>query len=65
MPSAALPPAISEEIDYDNDGVADFQINYDKVTNTATLVAHNPKVLTVEGSYILKERRTVRVNQRK
>jgi hypothetical protein len=64
-PVDALPPTISEEIDYDNDGIADFRINYDKTNNTAALIPYNPKVVSLAGSYILKERRTVRVNLHK
>lgn len=61
----ALPPAISEEVDYDNDGIADFQINYDKTNNKAILTAYNPKVGSIQGSYILKERCAVRISLHK
>lgn len=64
-PAHALPPVITEDIDYDNDQAADFQITYDKINNTATITPYNPKVLSLAGSYILKDRRTIRVNLHK
>jgi len=61
-PLDALPAAITEDVDYNADGIIDFRIEYDTTTNIATLTPYNPNVIAIEGSYILKQRRAVRVN---
>jgi hypothetical protein len=60
-PAAALPDQIKEKIDFDLDGKIDFELEYDVVSNTAMLAAYNPRVLSLAGCYVLKERRAVRV----
>jgi hypothetical protein len=63
-PLAALPAIIVDEIDYDLDGTNDFRIEYDTQNNTAVLIPYNDKVISLDGCYELKERRTVRINLR-
>lgn len=60
-PSAALPDKISEDIDFDLDGAADFRIEYDTKANTAVLTPFDSRVLSLDGCYKLKERRAVRI----
>ena len=63
-PPAALPDQIKEKIDFDLDGKIDFALEYDVLANTAVLTAYNPRVLSLAGCYVLKERRAVRVRLR-
>lgn len=63
-PPAALPDKINEKIDFDLDGKIDFYLEYDVANNTAVLTAYNPRVLSLAGCYVLKERRAVRVRLR-
>ena len=63
-PSAALPDKINEKIDFDLDGKIDFNLEYDVSSNSAVLTAYNPRVLSLAGCYVLKERRAVRVRLR-
>lgn len=63
-PPAALPDKISEEIDFDLDGRVDFRLEYDVKTNQAVLYPYNNRVLSIEGCYLLKERRAVRIRLR-
>lgn len=56
-----LPNNLTTDIDYNGDGQADFTLNYDTEKNLAQITAYNPAVLLLEGSYILKDRRAVRV----
>lgn len=60
-PPADLPDKIDEKIDFDLDGKIDFALEYDVIGNTAVLTAYNPRVLSLAGCYVLKERRAVRV----
>lgn len=60
-PPAALPDKIHEKIDFDLDGKIDFALEYHVSANTAVLTANNPRVLSLAGCYVLKERRAVRV----
>ncbi len=63
-PTADLPDRINEKIDFDLDGKIDFALEYDVVANTAVITAYNPRVLSLAGCYVLKERRAVRVSLR-
>lgn len=60
-PGDSLPTTIVEDFDYNADGTTDFRIEYDTKTNTANLTSYNPSVISLEGSYMLKQRRAVRV----
>ena len=60
-PLADLPDRINEKIDFDLDGKIDFALEYDVVANTAVITAYNPRVLSLSGCYVLKERCAVRV----
>ena len=64
-PLAALPPTISTEIDIDMDGAADLRLKYDVEKNSAQVEAYNPRVVALEGCYVLKERRAVRIQLKK
>ena len=60
-PYAGLPPVVQETIDYNGDNKADFSIILNTQTGDATLTAHSPTVLSIEGSYRLKKGWAVRV----
>jgi hypothetical protein len=53
---------IDAEIDYDNDGTADFRVQWDTTEMDATLTPYSPLVLGLEGTYELGEAYGVRVN---
>jgi len=57
------PDIIREEIDYDRDGVPDFNISFDTVYNTADLTPYNSNVVTIaeEGVMVYRDSRSVRV----
>ena len=63
-PPAALPDKINEKIDFDLDGKIDFDLEYDVANNSAVITAYNPRVVSLSGCYVLKERRAVRVRLR-
>jgi len=54
-----LPARFEEDIDYDGDGSADFRVELS--TEGTRLNALNPRVLSLEGTYNLKNGRAVRV----
>ena len=56
-----LPAKLEEDIDYDGDGTSDFRIELSTEENIARLVPANPRVLSLEGTYRLKNGRAVRV----
>jgi hypothetical protein len=58
-----LPEQIDERIDFDRDGVEDFQITLNTQTNTAILVAFDPRVVSLSQEEVLvfEHARTVRV----
>lgn len=64
-PLKSLPEIISEDIDFDLDGNMDFRVEYNVPTNTAKFTALSPRAVSVAGCYVLKERRSVRINLRK
>jgi hypothetical protein len=59
--SGTLPEEIHESIDYDQDGVVDFQIQLNTKTDHAALVAPKSYVLGIQSVYQLKNGRAVRV----
>ena len=63
-PPAALPDHIKEKIDFDLDGKIDFDLEYDVADNSAVITTYNPRVVSLAGCYVLKERRAVRVRLR-
>ena len=56
-----LPDIISETIDYNRDGIADFQIELNTQTNRADLSHKQPYVLGIERVYQLANERVVRI----
>ncbi len=60
-PAEALPARIDEEIDADADGSADFRIELETATRSASLTPHSPMVLGLEGVYRLGETLAIRV----
>ncbi len=60
-PLKNLPPGISEEVDFDWDGRADFKINLDVEAVSAKITKENSQVESLEGCYKLKDGRAVRV----
>lgn len=63
-PKNSLPALITEDIDYDQDGDTDFRIIYEPAANKTILQAYNSRVLSLEGSYKLKDKCAVRVDLR-
>ncbi len=61
VPLDALPALVEEEIDADGDGEVDMRLQVDAANEEATLTAHAPWVLEVEGPYRLPEMLAVRV----
>ncbi|HBE78631.1 MAG TPA: hypothetical protein DDW65_12775 [Firmicutes bacterium] len=59
--SRTLPEEIHESIDYDHDGVVDFQIQLNTKTDHAELVAPKSYVLGIQSVYQLKNEKAVRV----
>ena len=62
---ASLPGVVSEDVDYDGDGSADFTVELDTVANRATVVAHSPRVLGLEHVYKTSPERVIRVRLRR
>jgi hypothetical protein len=54
-PSAALPVTIHEEIDYDQDGVADFGVEFDTQTQQVQITPYSQQVMMLEGVYQIKD----------
>jgi len=63
--TAALPPVISEPVDYDGDNSIDFVITLDTDTGEAKIIGYNPAVQAVERTYRLDKGWAVRVLLRK
>jgi hypothetical protein len=55
---------VDAEIDYDNDGTADFRVQWDTATSNVTITPYSPLILGLEGTYELKTAYAVRVNLR-
>jgi hypothetical protein len=52
---------INAEIDYDNDGNADFRVQWQPGVSDAIITAYSPLVLGLEGTYKLDKSYAVRV----
>ena len=61
-PPEALPALITEDIDADADGRADFRVELDTAARQATLTRYSPGVLDLEGVFRLSETLAIRVN---
>jgi|ERR1035438_3922609 hypothetical protein len=61
-PTAVLPERTGETIDYDHDGVMDFEVELDSKANHATLKPLQPGVLGCERVMLLKNGRLLRVD---
>jgi hypothetical protein len=61
VPLNALPDKIVDDIDFDLDGQADFRLEYNVPENSAVLTSFSSRVISLEGCYMLRERRAVRV----
>lgn len=57
-----IPPIISQEVDFDNDGKNDFFIKYDTKNSQCELKPLNKNVLSLEGTYKLKDGYALRIN---
>lgn len=60
-PLNSLPENIEEEIDYDGDGINDFKIALDTKNCSGEIKAYNPKVVSLEGCYKLKDAVVARI----
>ncbi len=60
-PAAALPETVIEEIDYDNNGQADFQITLHPKSKTAEWRAYSEKATGLEGPYAIGDGVGVRI----
>ncbi|MEW6182898.1 MAG: hypothetical protein AB1500_06935 [Bacillota bacterium] len=60
-PPEALPEYVCEDVDYDGDGFRDFSVKINTRTCAATLMPCGPTVISLEGSYRLKDALAVRV----
>ena len=60
-PYEGLPPVVKEQIDYNGDKRDDFSITLNTHSGDATLTAHSPTVLSIEGPYRLKKGWAMRV----
>ena len=60
-PATALPERIREQIDYDQDGVADFAVELDVEANQVAFKPLHPNVLGCERLMKLKNGRVLRV----
>jgi hypothetical protein len=58
-----LPASITEDIDYNLDGITDFEFSIDTDSNNYRLIPKTDSVgtLSPEGVYVLEKRRTIRV----
>ena len=60
-PAEALPAQLSEDVDYNGDGHADFRLHLDVANDTADVTSLGAPVLGIEGPYRVHERVVVRV----
>lgn len=56
-----IPVNISQEIDYDNDGVKDFSIIYDTKTGKGSLIPFDKRVVSLGGVYVVKKGYAARI----
>ncbi len=61
-PAGALPETIVEEIDYDNDGQADFQVTLHSNTKTAEWKTYIDQAYGIDGPYAIGDGLGVRIN---
>ena len=61
-PATTLPVRIGEQIDYDYNGVMDFEVELDSKANQAALKPLQPDVLGCERVMLLKNGRVLRVD---
>jgi hypothetical protein len=61
-PTTTVPERIGEQIDYDRDGVMDFEVELDSQANHAVLKPLRPEVLQCERVMLLKNGRVLRVD---
>ncbi|OPY56329.1 MAG: hypothetical protein A4E55_02156 [Pelotomaculum sp. PtaU1.Bin035] len=61
-PQQGLPARVDELIDFDRDGKDDFHIVLNPESNKAGLEAINPRVVSIEGCYTLKDGRAARLS---
>jgi len=54
-PIDELPDTIDEEIDYDDDGSADFRVEFDTQEQQAQITPYSEQVIFLEGVYQVKE----------
>jgi hypothetical protein len=54
-PIDALPATIDEEIDFDNDGSADFRVELDTQARQAKITPYSQQVMYLEGVYQVRE----------
>jgi hypothetical protein len=64
-PTTTLPERITEQVDYDQDGVADFSVELDSKANKATLKPLEANVLGCERVLLLKNGRVLRIDLRR
>jgi hypothetical protein len=64
-PSTALPETIIEDIDYNNDGKADFQVNLHPKTKTAEWKPYTGLAYGMEGPYAIGSGLGIRINLKK
>lgn len=60
-----IPPIISQNIDFDNDGKNDFYIKYDVKNNKSEFKSLNKNVVTLESVYKMKDSYAARVTLKK
>jgi len=60
-PLDALPAQVDEEVDFDDDGQADFRVALDTESGEATLTSLTEYVLNLSGTYRLDDAWAVRV----
>jgi hypothetical protein len=63
-PLESVPPLVTEDIDFDNDGARDFRLELDKQKLAAGLTDQTERVLGLEGPYKLRNSYAVRVQLR-
>jgi hypothetical protein len=63
-PLEALPAQVDEEVDFDDDGQADFRVALDTESGEATLTPLTEYVLDLSGTYCLDDAWAVRVRLR-
>jgi hypothetical protein len=60
-PPDSVPPVVTEDIDFDNDGATDFRLELDKQKVAARLTNQTSRVIGLERAYKLRKSYAVRV----